>query len=516
MSGKILIVDDLVTNRIILKVKLNAACHEVLQAATGDEALRLAQAERPRLILLDMILPDVSGIEVCRRLRADPATRHTPIILISASTRRASRLEALAAGADDFLTKPLNETVLMARIRSLLRASQMDVELRLRAETCREFGLSDAPAEFERPARIGLVAGDPGLALAWRGALSAQLPASYAPMSAAEALAGATGPTAAELYVIAADLDRPGDGLRLIADLRARTDGQQTGLCLAMADLAHESAALALDLGASDLVPLPLDPSETALRLRLQLARQRQAEALRRAVGQGLRMAAIDPLTGLYNRRYALAHLDRIAARAAQTGTQFSVMVLDIDRFKAINDRYGHVAGDAVLETVAARLAAVLRPADLLARIGGEEFLVVLPDATPGHARAMAEDLCRAVAGTPIALAGGQGSVRVTLSAGVALAPVAEGPSRRADPAQPPRPAAEGPGAAARSGAPPASLPPPHDARGRAPGADTRTLPRPDPAPPLSAARAALARADAALLAAKSEGRNQVTISTAA
>lgn len=504
MSGKILIVDDLVTNRIILKVKLTAACHEVLQAATGEEALRLARAERPRLILLDMVLPDISGIEVCRRLRADPATRDTPVIVISASVQRESRLQALAAGADDFLAKPLNETVLMARIRSLMRAAQTDVELRLRAEVCRDFGLSDDAAAFEHPPRIALVAGDAATARGWQAALAAHLPASYAILTPAQALAATTASGAPELYLIAADLERPGDGLRLLADLRARAGAQPAGLCLAMADPGGDPAALALDLGASDLVPLPLDAEETALRLKLQLGRQRQAEALRRAVGQGLRMAAIDSLTGLYNRRYALAHMDRIAALSVQDGTRFAVMVLDIDRFKAINDRYGHVVGDGVLEAVSSRLAGVLGPADLLARIGGEEFLVVLPASDPGQARATAEHLCRAVSDAPIALPGAQGQVRVTLSAGVALAP-----ERRA-------------AAAVQPVAPPAAAQRPGETgwgwSGLADaGAEAWTgAPAPAADQPRAIAQAALARADAALLAAKNAGRNQVTIASAA
>lgn len=421
MSGKILIVDDLVTNRIILKVKLTAASHGVMQAATGEDALRIARDEQPRLILLDMFLPDLSGIEVCRRLRADPATRHTPIILISASTERASRLEALAAGADEFLTKPLNETVLMARIRNLLHTSQNDADLRERAETCRAFGLAEAPAGFAGQPRIGLVAGDRRQALVWRAALAEYLPARYLPLAAGEALSSTDGPEAPDLYVIAADLERPGDGLRLIADLRARDDGRRAGLFLCTEDPGHETAALALDLGAHDLVPLPLDPQETALRLRMQLARQRHTESLRKAVSQGLQMAAIDPLTGLYNRRYALAHLDRIAGNAARAGTSFAVMVLDIDHFKLVNDRYGHPAGDAVLETVAARLSAVLQRSELLARIGGEEFLVVQPDTTLDRARTLAEKLCQAVAESPIALPGDLGLVTITLSAGLSL-----------------------------------------------------------------------------------------------
>jgi two-component system, cell cycle response regulator len=534
MSDKILIVDDLVTNRIILKVKLTAASHAVLQAGTGAEALDQAVRHRPALILLDMHLPDMSGTEVCRRLRADPALQHTPIIVISASTQRACRLGALEAGADAFLTKPLNETVLMARIRNLLRASQTDAGLRLQAETCQEFGLSEAAEAFRHPPRIALIAPDPGMARGWKAALAAHLPGDYAYLSPAQALADCTGAQPPDLFVIAADPARPSDAMRLIADLRARDGGRAAGLCLALEDTGQDPAALALDLGANDVVALPLDPQETALRMRVQLARQRRAADLRRAVQHGLELAATDPLTGLYNRRYALAHLDRIATRAAETGTQFAVMVLDLDRFKAVNDRFGHAAGDVVLVTVAARLAAALRPSDLVARVGGEEFLVALPDATLPMARAVAERLCAVIAQTPILLPDGLGAVSVTMSAGLTLGPGPDLPVP-SHPGGPTRlPLGGGGDATVQAGGQAGTGPGPGTPQGSIASAGltepagvavTRAAERvldrtwtlaASTGPTALAARSALSRADTALLAAKGEGRNQVTILTAA
>lgn len=462
MSGKILIVDDLATNRIILKVKLNAACHETIQAANGTEALALARSEQPKLILLDMMLPDISGIEVCRLLRADPRTQHIPVVIITATGDRASRLRALEAGADEFLTKPLNEVILLARIRSLLRARETESELRLRSETWGELDLAEGETIFAMPGRVALVASEPAIAIAWRNALTPHLKERLTILTPNAALADAPEGAVPDFYMIAADLGSYGSGQRLVADLRSRLQSRHAAIALVLHEADPDSAAMSLDVGASDLLTLPLDPQETALRIRLHVQRKRRADALRRAVNQGLRLAITDPLTGLYNRRYALAHLDRIAERARETGRRFAVMVLDLDRFKQVNDTWGHGAGDAVLETVANRLRENLRPSDMVARIGGEEFLVALPDATLGTARIAAERLCRVVGESPVPLPDGRGAVTVTISVGLAL----------------------GPGMA------------------------------PDPAE--SSGRATLSRADAALLAAKSEGRNQVTVATAA
>jgi two-component system, cell cycle response regulator len=161
-------------------------------------------------------------------------------------------------------------------------------------------------------------------------------------------------------------------------------------------------------------------PREVGLRLRTMLHRKRAADRARASVQDGLRMAVIDPLTGLYNRRYAIPQLGHLADRAAEDGTVFAVMVVDLDRFKSVNDRYGHAAGDAVLVEISSRLSTNLRATDLLARIGGEEFLIVLPNTTYAEAQMAAERLCRVVKDRPVKMAGGP-PLHITVSIGVAF-----------------------------------------------------------------------------------------------
>src|SRR5579875_193004 len=140
MSARILVVDDIEANVRLLEAKLTAEYYEVSVAYDGATALAEAAASRPDIILLDVMMPGMDGFEVCRRLRADPVTRHIPVVLVTALDGRNDRLTGLHAGADDFLTKPIDDVSLFARVRSLTRLKLVIDELRQREASGRRFG----------------------------------------------------------------------------------------------------------------------------------------------------------------------------------------------------------------------------------------------------------------------------------------------------------------------------------------------------------------------------------------
>ena len=421
MTGRILIADDVATNRIVLKVKLLEACYDVLQASGGAEAVARARDEAPDLILLDLKMPDMDGVAVCETLKRDPRTADIPIIMVTASNDKASKINALRAGADEFMTKPLDEPTLLARVRSLLRARDTDEELRLRDSTRRELGFAENTEAFDQPATIAMIAADTKSALKWKSALDGKLNSNIIVIPKENALARTTEDQHPDVYVITTDLAKQDGGLRLLSELRSRPQTRHAAILMVIPKSAGDKSATALDLGANDLMVEGFDPEEMALRLKTQIKRKKQADRLRETVRDGLRMAVIDPLTGLYNRRYAMPHLARIADRAEETGRPFAVMVLDIDHFKSINDSYGHAAGDKVLQQVAARVKDNLRGVDMVARIGGEEFLVLMPDTQLDQARMAAERLCHIISETPIEHPNAPAGIAASLSIGVAM-----------------------------------------------------------------------------------------------
>ncbi len=434
MSGTILVVDDVATNRIVMKVKLASACYSVLQATGGRQALIMARREKPDLILLDVMMPDLDGFAVCIALKSDPSTAHIPVIMVTAMADSDARLRGLQAGADEFLTKPLDEMTLLARVRSLMRSQSSASDRRMHDQTRQALGGQTEAGELgpRSDQCIGIITHGKQIAMHWQRALSGRMPCEFTSLSRESALAASKNQP--DLFLIEANPQHPEGALQIVADLRARPSTRHASLVIILPQDAQRVAAQALDQGVNEVLSQPVDMEELALRLGTQLRAKRGADLRRAEVEAGLRLAVIDPLTGLFNRRYALNHMENISARAARTGRDFAVIMLDFDHFKQVNDHYGHAVGDQVLAEVAMRLREKLRAMDLIARLGGEEFLIVLPDTGLGQAERIAARMCRLIEMAPVICpgAGGTRRVSVTVSLGLAMG----GPRRReADPA---------------------------------------------------------------------------------
>ncbi|WP_204115841.1 diguanylate cyclase domain-containing protein [Shimia biformata] len=422
MPGKILIVDSTATNRIVLKVKLTGAFYQVVQAASPEEALDALKSSPPDLVLLGDGGSKEAMEGLCRHLKNDPKLAVTPIIVVSATPTPRLRLAALRAGADDVLDAPVDDQFLLARIRGLLRSRDSMEEMRMKGGTAQFFGLAEAQQEFAGSANVLISGGDAGSALRWRALLKPLVPYTVRSQRIGETMMSLSKSAAPDAVIIVPGPGDGDDGLRLLAELRAHKDTRRAAILVVGQTPNRDVLVDALDLGADDVMPAGFDPEEVAQRLEALLQRKRLTDRLLRDVQSGLTAAIVDPLTGLFNRRYAMPRLSAMADLAATAGGEdCAVMVADLDHFKSINDRFGHSAGDDVLIEVARRLRSVLGPRDLIARIGGEEFLIALPTATKSRAQDVARHLCQRVGQTPVVLARQDISIPVTISIGVAM-----------------------------------------------------------------------------------------------
>ncbi|MEI6161640.1 MAG: response regulator, partial [Roseococcus sp.] len=397
MTARILAVDDIAANLRLLEAKLQAEYYEVLLASSGQEALTIAFTQMPDVILLDVMMPGMDGYQVCTALKADARTQHIPVVMVTALTDSTERVRGLEVGADDFLSKPVDDATLFARLRALLRVKQVQDAWRLRAETARDLGLESAPEPMisVAGARALIMAEIPEEMALVRRALDADAikPTSVTTIEEAQKLL-AKGEFDLALLALPADAT---EVLRLASRLRAQNNTRDLPLLL-LADTAQKTQVLrGFDLGANDHAFRPLDPNELRARARNQIRRKRYQERLRAELDRSLEMAVTDQLTGLRNRRYVRRHLDGLLRTE-----EAAVLLVDIDKFKSINDTHGHNIGDAALRDVAERLRVQLRAADVVARYGGEEFLAVLTGAPSAYALIVADRLREAIAAEPV------------------------------------------------------------------------------------------------------------------
>ncbi|ABA04693.1 response regulator receiver modulated diguanylate cyclase [Nitrobacter winogradskyi Nb-255] len=420
MSARVLVVDDVPANVRLLEARLSAEYFDVLTASNGAQALETCARAECDIILLDVMMPDMDGFEVCRRLKANPATHFIPVVMITALDNPSDRVRGLEAGADDFLTKPVSDVVLTARVRSLTRLKMMTDELRLRAMTSLEIGMQaperEAVCDSGKGGRILLVDDRPSSYERLASMLSAEH-AVDVEADPSEALFRAA-ESNYDLLIVSLGLENF-DGLRLCSQARSLERTRHVPI-LAVADADGSPRLLrGLEIGINDYLLRPIDRNELLARARTQIRRRRYTVHLRDNVASSIEMAVTDGLTGLHNRRYMESHLTTLAEQASLRGQSLALMMLDIDYFKAINDNYGHDAGDDVLREFALRIRKAIRGIDLACRYGGEEFVIVMPETDLHVAGMVAERLRRAIAGEPFSIHKGTKLIKVTISIGL-------------------------------------------------------------------------------------------------
>jgi two-component system cell cycle response regulator len=421
MTARVLVVDDVPANVKLLEARLSAEYFDVTTAYSGEQALATCERAECDIVLLDVMMPDMDGFEVCRKLKTNPATHHIPVVMVTALDQPSDRVRGLEAGADDFLTKPVTDVALVSRVRSLARLKMVTDELRMRALTSKEIGIQsperEAVTETGRGGRVLIVDDRKSsyerivATLAVEHAVDVEADPSEALFRAAEGNY--------DLLIVSLGLQNF-DGLRLCSQLRS-LDRTRSVPILAMAEADNNQRLVrGLEIGINDYLIRPIDKNEMLARVRTQIKKKRYTERLRDNVQLSIEMAITDALTGLFNRRYMETHLSTLVEQAAARGKPIAVLIVDIDYFKAINDGHGHDAGDDVLREFALRIRKSIRNIDLACRYGGEEFVIVMPETDMAVATMVAERLRRRIATEPFAIQEASRNLDVTISIGIA------------------------------------------------------------------------------------------------
>lgn len=416
-----LIVDDIPTNVRLLDARLSAEYFQVKTASSGREALEICAGGEVDIVLLDVMMPEMDGFETCRRLKANPQTHHIPVVMITALDQPSDRVKGLEAGADDFLTKPVDDVQLMARVKSLVRLKMLTDELRARAKTGQEIAIEDAIRAMDsmtaEGGRIILIESDARQAERVRGDLGETNVVDVVSNPSDAVFKISDGDY--ELALVSMALG-DFDPLRVCSQIRTMEQARLLPIILIAEEQDRARVVRGLDLGVNDFIMRPVERNELAARVRTQIRRHRYANELRESVNNTMALAVTDELTGLYNRRYFERHLSIMLEKSREQTRDMAVMLLDMDFFKAVNDTHGHDVGDSVLKEFALRLRRNIRGVDLACRYGGEEFVVLMPDTDLRQAQGVAERVRSAVAEKGFEMAPGL-TLQITISVGVSL-----------------------------------------------------------------------------------------------
>ncbi len=426
MQAKVLIVDDIATNRIVLHVKLSAAGYCVLQAASAEEALQVAGREQPQLVLCPTRLPDSTTLEFIKAFEDDPRLAKISRIVLCNSLDTDARLALLAAGATDILIKPPDVSALLARFRAILRNNESLEDTLLQERMERVLGFGETSVQFEptggeKKVHVAVMSSTVNAAHNWSHQLSGHPGADVRAFAFDEVMVALDDTALPDVIVIDVAERHAQKALNLLSDLRASSQTRHAKIIAVVPTAQPAFLGEALDRGSDDVLAYGFCLRELSLRIRRQARAKRRDDKRRANMHEGLRAATIDALTGLYNRRFALPHLTRVASHCRREAKSCAVMAIDVDHFKTVNDRFGHEAGDAALVALAKLFGESLRGGDIASRIGGEEFMIILPDTTVEAAHLAARRLCETVATHSFQLPGAERPVQLTVSIGVAV-----------------------------------------------------------------------------------------------
>jgi two-component system cell cycle response regulator len=420
VTAQILVVDDVPANVKLLEAKLSNEYYDVITAKDGYEAIEMTRKHKPDIILLDVMMPGIDGFETCKLIKEIPDVAHIPVVMVTALSEKSDRLKGLEVGADDFLTKPINDMALFARVKSLVRIKVLLDELRLRDKTNIQMGLAGTDNNFISDvtgARILLVDDDQ----VQGKQISTKLAETYHIdwLQESENAANTARDGNYDIILMSTALS-DADGLRLASHIKSQEETRNVPMLVLVDEDDSRLMLKALEMGINDYMTMPVDKNEMTARVRTQIRRKRYQDALRNQYQKSVSMAVTDGLTGLYNRHFLNTHLDNMVRQSVKNKKQLSLMIMDMDHFKYVNDTHGHDAGDRVLKQLSEIILRVSRSTDLAARFGGEEFVLLMPETDEASAIVAGNRMREAVEKTEFVINDAGDTITRTISIGVA------------------------------------------------------------------------------------------------
>jgi len=424
---KVLIADDEPKNIKILEAMLAGHGYRLLTAGNGQEALDRAFSENPDLILLDILMPELNGFEVTRILKKDSRTKNIPIILVTALDGPESRNTGLEAGAEDFLNKPVKAVELKARVKSMLRLKQYRDQLSIRSQS--EDMLAEALG-VKASSRLQQKEDVPLVLLVEDNQIDADIVRHFMKEEPVRLVVATTGREAFSLLnsqrvdLVLLDIVLPDiSGFEIFRSLKENEKSKDIPVMIITSLSGFESKITGLELGSDDFLIKPIVKRELLARMRVLLEKKARLDRIRSHYESAVKTATIDWLTGLYNHGYFKKFLELEIKRSLRHPYPICLIILDVDDFKAHNDRLGHSAGDSILHRVGQAVRSNIREIDLAARYGGDEFAVVLPYSDSEGTITVAQRIQQAVQCLEISGASGQGPDRLSISMGIAAYP---------------------------------------------------------------------------------------------
>lgn len=383
MTAKILIVDDNIQNIEILSFKLHVKYYNVITAIDGYTAIDLAKKEQPDVILLDIMMPNLDGFEVCKILKNDIETSYIPIIFITALNDINERITGLECGANDFLTKPVNDRILYSRLQIILRLKLVTDELRLRMKVSAVYmdGMLEASiieyANKFKDSKIVIISTNK---INIRNFID-DIDGYYREVLVYPDLDFLQEYERESIDIFIVDVsDDFGSGCRVCSDIKKYVDIRITPVIAVVDELVDYIVDQLMLAEASEYIELQYTRPELIARINSHLRMQRYHYALRNEMQDDIAMSMIDHLTGLYNRRYLYTYLDNLINNAVkfQSTIDVGVFMVDVDNFKEVNDVYGHDVGDKLLKFISKKISENVFFRDLVVRFGGEELCILL------------------------------------------------------------------------------------------------------------------------------------------